>query len=86
MKTNVGGIDRVLRIILGVIMISAGVYLHSWWGAIGAIPLLTGLIRWCPLYMPFGLSSCAVSESFSAENFIFFQEVRKSHRGYYLFH
>lgn len=61
MKTNVGGIDRVLRIILGVVMISAGVYLHNWWGVIGAVPLLTGLIRWCPLYMPFGLSSCATA-------------------------
>jgi sulfite exporter TauE/SafE len=60
MKNNVGGIDRILRVILGILMISAGVYFHSWWGAIGAVPLLTGLIRLCPLYLPFGLSSCAV--------------------------
>ena len=69
MKTNVGGIDRVLRIILGVIMISAGVYLHSWWGAIGAIPLLTGLIRWCPLYMPLQqiTTSLALPKNYSTE-------------------
>lgn len=60
MKTNVGGADRVVRIVAGVAIIAAGVAFKSWWGAIGAVPLLTGLIRWCPAYLPFGLSTCKV--------------------------
>ncbi len=57
MKCNVGGIDRRLRIIAGVVIIAAGVYFQNWLGAIGLIPLATGIIGWCPAYLPFGLSS-----------------------------
>ncbi len=59
MKNNVGGIDRVLRIIVGLALIGAGLYFQSWWGAVGLIPLFTGGIGWCPVYLPFGFSSCA---------------------------
>lgn len=58
MKTNVGRADKLFRIILGVAAIAVGIYFKSWWGAIGVIPLATGLINWCPLYMPFGISTC----------------------------
>jgi hypothetical protein len=57
MQQNVGGIDRTLRIIAGLAIIGAGVFYQSWWGAIGLIPLGTALIGWCPLYVPFKLSS-----------------------------
>ena len=57
MKANVGGIDRVLRIVVGLALIGWGIYARNCWGAIGAIPLFTGLIGWCPLYLPFGLST-----------------------------
>jgi len=57
MKCNVGGIDRRLRIIVGLAIIAAGVYFQSWLGAIGLVPLLTGMVGWCPAYLPFGLSS-----------------------------
>ncbi|NOQ93172.1 MAG: DUF2892 domain-containing protein [Methylophaga sp.] len=57
MKCNVGGLDRRLRIIAGLAIIAAGVYYQSWFGAIGLVPLLTGVIGWCPAYLPFGLSS-----------------------------
>ena len=60
MKHNVGGIDRALRIIVGLAVIGWGVYAQSWWGAIGLIPLLTGVIGWCPAYLPFGLNSCKI--------------------------
>ncbi|BFN37790.1 DUF2892 domain-containing protein [Fidelibacter multiformis] len=50
MKANVGKTDRVIRILLGGIIIIAGILYNSWWGAIGAIPFLTGLMKWCPLY------------------------------------
>jgi len=58
MKCNVGGIDRTLRIILGVVIVLAGLYFKSWWGAVGIIPIITGAIRWCPAYLPFGFSTC----------------------------
>ncbi len=63
MKKNVGGVDRGLRIALGLAIIVAGVIAGSWWGALGAIPLLTGLIGWCSPYAIFGISSCKVKQS-----------------------
>ncbi|MCK7503445.1 MAG: DUF2892 domain-containing protein [Desulfobacterales bacterium] len=58
MKCNVGGTDRIIRIILGVVIILAGVYFKSWWGAVGILLIVTGLIRFCPAYIPFGFSTC----------------------------
>lgn len=58
MKKNVGKTDRILRILFGLIIISAGLYAKSWFGLIGLIPLTTAFIGWCPAYVPFGLSSC----------------------------
>ena len=58
MKCNVGKTDKMFRIILGVIVILAGVYFQSWWGAVGIVPVVTGFIRWCPAYLPFGFSTC----------------------------
>ncbi len=57
MKCNVGKTDRTVRIIAGVAMIAAGLYFQSWWGAVGMVPLATGLIRWCPAYLPFGIKT-----------------------------
>ncbi|WP_029933498.1 YgaP family membrane protein [Thiomicrospira pelophila] len=59
MKCNVGGIDRMLRIAVGLILILlAATQTIGLWGYIGVIPLLTGAFRFCPVYAPFGLSSC----------------------------
>jgi Protein of unknown function (DUF2892) len=58
MKCNVGEADRMVRFIVGAAIIVAGVIYKSWWGAVGIIPILTGAIRWCPGYLPFGLSTC----------------------------
>jgi sulfite exporter TauE/SafE len=58
MKTNVGNIDRWMRIILGIVIIALGIIYQSWWGVIGILPLLTGIIRRCPAYMPFGITTC----------------------------
>ncbi len=57
MNKNIGSADRLLRIILGVIILAAGFYFRSYWGAIGLIPLLTALIGWCPIYAPFRIST-----------------------------
>jgi len=59
MKPNVGPIDRTLRIIAGLGILGAGYYYHSWFGLIGIVPLLTATFRFCPAYLPFGLSTCA---------------------------
>ena len=57
MKKNVGRIDRGLRIVIGLAIIGAGVYYHSWWGAIGAVPLLTAFTGWCPPYALLGIDT-----------------------------
>jgi len=59
MKFNVGGIDRALRIIIGVVLIAlAATNTVGWWGWLGVIPLLTGIFRFCPAYPLLGISSC----------------------------
>lgn len=63
MMHNVGSVDRIVRVVVGLGLVVWGVMNHSWWGALGAIPLLTATLGWCPLYLPFGLSSCRVKKS-----------------------
>ena len=59
MTSNVGGIDRILRIVAGIVLIAlVFVGPQTPWGWIGVIPLATGLIGWCPAYVPSGISSC----------------------------
>jgi sulfite exporter TauE/SafE len=62
MKRNIGRTDRIIRIVLGVVLIALGFYFSSWWGAIGLIPLATAAIGWCPLYAPFKISTCPAQE------------------------
>ena len=59
LKCNVGKSDRIVRVVLGLVLIALGVYFNSWWGAIGLIPLVTAALSWCPLYLPLGLTTCA---------------------------
>ena len=58
MEINVGSTERLLRIIIGVVIIGLGLYFQSWWGVVGLIPLLTGLFRFCPLYKMLGMNTC----------------------------
>ncbi len=59
MKANVGGIDRILRIVIGLALIALTVTgTIGAWGWIGVVPLATGLFRFCPLYTMLGFSSC----------------------------
>ena len=59
MKKNVGGIERAVRIIAGIGILSlAFVGPHSAWGYLGIIPFLTGLTGWCPPYALLGISTC----------------------------
>lgn len=57
MKSNVGKIDRTVRIVAGLIILILGLIYKNWWGLLGLIPLVTGFIRWCPLYSPFKIST-----------------------------
>ena len=57
MQCNVGKTDRMIRMIAGVVIIGAGFYFQSWWGAIGIIPLMTGALRWCPPYSLLGINT-----------------------------
>ena len=64
MKTNVGGLDRLLRIVLGLALIGltlAGTV--GAWGWIGVVPLATGLLSTCPLYSILGLSTCPMKKA-----------------------
>lgn len=60
MLQNVGSVDRVIRVAAGVALIAASLFgAIGLWGWIGIVPLATGLFRFCPAYLPFGLSTCA---------------------------
>ncbi|HOZ63603.1 MAG TPA: DUF2892 domain-containing protein [Burkholderiaceae bacterium] len=59
MKTNEGGIDRIVRIIAGLVLIGlAYTGTVGMWGYIGVVPLATGLIGWCPAYTLLGMNTC----------------------------
>ena len=61
MTSNVGGIDRILRIVVGIALIAFALFSgheYAIWGWVGVVPLATGLIRWCPAYLPFGIKTC----------------------------
>ena len=64
MKCNVGRIDRVLRIAVGLVLIAlAASNVIGMWGWIGIVPLATGLFRFCPLYPVLGINSCGTGSS-----------------------
>jgi hypothetical protein len=58
MKKNVGSLDKIIRIVLGLAIGAAGVYYGCWLGLIGIVPIATALINFCPLYTLFGISTC----------------------------
>lgn len=63
MKVNVGTTDRLIRIVAGIVILSAVFLLEGnarWLGLIGIVPLATGLVRWCPAYALFGVDSCEI--------------------------
>lgn len=57
MKKNMGKSDRILRLIVGVAIVIAGLYYQSWWGLVGIIPIATALLNFCPLYKPLGINT-----------------------------
>lgn len=60
MNPNVGTLDRSVRIVVGAALIAATVAgFIGPWGWLGVVPIATGLFRFCPAYLPFGLNTCA---------------------------
>ncbi len=57
MQKNVGTLDKNVRIILGSVMLVAGLIFQSWWWLIGLAPLITGIIGFCPFYVPIGFDT-----------------------------
>lgn len=63
MNANVGSMDRIIRIALGLGLIGATLLGQvGAWGWIGVVPLATGIFRFCPAYVPFGLRTCAAKK------------------------
>lgn len=61
MKRNVGITDRAIRIVVGFALLSLVLVLEGsarWWGLIGLLPLATGIVGWCALYVPLGIDTC----------------------------
>jgi hypothetical protein len=59
MKLNVGGIDRILRIVVGLALVVWALMGGPVWAWIGIVPLATGAVGFCPLYPMIGMSTCA---------------------------
>jgi Protein of unknown function (DUF2892) len=59
MNKNIGGIERIIRIVAGLVLIAlAATSTVGWWGWLGLVPLATGLMGWCPPYSLLGINTC----------------------------
>jgi len=63
MKVNEGSVDRTIRVVVGLVLISL-VFIgpQTPWGWIGLVPIVTGLSGWCPAYTLFGIDTCKVKK------------------------
>ena len=62
MKANVGGIDKVLRIVVGLALIAWAILGGPVWAWIGVVPLATGFMGWCPAYTLLGIKTCPMKK------------------------
>jgi len=63
MKVNVGGIDKIIRIVVGaLLLVLAATGTLGVWAWIGIVPLATGLMGWCPAYSLLGIKTCPVKK------------------------
>ena len=65
MKANVGGLDKIARIVVGAGLLSLVLFLEGnarWWGLVGLVPLATGTFGFCPLYPLLGMSTCPLEK------------------------
>ncbi len=62
MDKNVGSVDRIVRIVIGIAVMAAGLYYNTWWGLAGIVLVVTAIMNKCPLYIPCGLSTCKIDK------------------------
>ena len=62
MKSNVGGIDKVLRMVAGVALVGWAIAGGPVWAWIGVVPLATGALGWCPAYPLLGMNTCPMKK------------------------
>ncbi|MFW9604992.1 MAG: DUF2892 domain-containing protein [Pseudomonas sp.] len=62
MQKNVGGIDKIARLLVGIALITWAVFGGPIWAWIGVIPLATGLLNWCPIYPLLKINTCPVNK------------------------
>ena len=58
MKRNIGKVDQIIRVIIGIVIIILGICFKSWWGAIGLAVIIIAALGYCPLYEPFKINTC----------------------------
>lgn len=66
MTMNVGGVDRIIRIVAGIVLLSLFFVLEGnarYWGLVGLLPLATGVFRFCPAYTLFGINTCPMKKA-----------------------
>lgn len=66
MSTNVGSIDRILRIVIGIALLAfafTSASSYAWLGYIGIVPILTAALGWCPAYTLLGIKTCPVKRA-----------------------
>lgn len=57
MKKNEGTVDRLIRFVIGAVIVGLGIFYHSWWGLVGLIPIATAFTGTCMLYIPLKIST-----------------------------
>ena len=60
MKKNMGSIDRIIRITIGLAIIGLAIHYKSWLGLFAIIPIATAIFSRCPAYLPFGIKTCKI--------------------------
>ncbi|MEQ1882165.1 MAG: DUF2892 domain-containing protein [Burkholderiales bacterium] len=61
MNMNIGKMDRIVRVVLGIALLLVVLFAEGpmrWWGLIGIVPLATAFSGWCPAYLIFGMNTC----------------------------
>ncbi len=63
MTQNIGGIERIVRVLAGLILVGLTLTGHiGVWGWLGLVPIATGLIGWCPPYSLLGINTCKTNK------------------------